>query len=479
MDFAQIILSPFVWLLTFFYDIFGSYGLALIFFAIVIKVILFPFSLKGKKGMIQMNMLSGKMQQLQKAYGNNRERYNQEVQALYAREKVSPMSGCLWSFLPLIILLPLYAIIRQPLKYMMGLDASAMTTIAETLDWSSQAFANGWIKEAADFANTGYNQLYLASLITPENVDVVKAALGDAGTRLFAINFDFFGINLANVPQLKFWLISGGFGLFLLPVISAVTGFIFSWISMKTNKINSAASADNKMANQSSKMMMFVSPLISLWIGFSMPAGLCVYWIANNLLSMVQEFLSGKILKKDYERAAAAKAEEERNAKEEEKRRRREAAEERAKRIEEAKPNKGKKKPGQPKKPKAEEDDKIPAAVKEASRVGMRQYARGRAYDPNRYPITPYYEQGKPVEENALNKALDKESGLREVVEAQADADEAIIETIRAEEAVESVEAAETEETAVAEEVEETPEAEETAEAAGEEAQAEPEDEKK
>ena len=82
MDIWQIILSPFVALLTLFYNIFGSYGLALIFFAIVIKLILFPFSLKGKKGMIQMNMLSGKMQQLQKAYGNNRERYNQEVQAL-------------------------------------------------------------------------------------------------------------------------------------------------------------------------------------------------------------------------------------------------------------------------------------------------------------------------------------------------------------------------------------------------------------
>ena len=148
MDIWQIILSPFVALLTLFYNIFGSYGLALIFFAIVIKLILFPFSLKGKKGMIQMNMLSGKMQQLQKAYGNNRERYNQEVQALYAKEKINPMSGCLWSFLPLIILFPLYAIIRQPLKYMMGLDASAMSTIADAVNWGAEALSNGWIKTA-------------------------------------------------------------------------------------------------------------------------------------------------------------------------------------------------------------------------------------------------------------------------------------------------------------------------------------------
>ena len=97
MDFAQIILSPFVWLLTVFYNLFGSYGLALIFFAIVVKLILFPFSLKGKRSMIQMNMLSDKMQKLQKQYGKDKERYNLEVQKLYEKEKVNPMSGCLWS----------------------------------------------------------------------------------------------------------------------------------------------------------------------------------------------------------------------------------------------------------------------------------------------------------------------------------------------------------------------------------------------
>lgn len=98
---------------------------------------------------------------------------------------------------------------------------------------------------------------------------------------------------------------------------------------------------------------------------------------------MLQEFLCGKLLKKDYEKAAAQQAERERQEKEEEKERRRLAAEERARRLEEEKQNKGRKKKAE-KKP-AEEEEKIPGAVKEASRVGMRQYARGRAYDPYRY----------------------------------------------------------------------------------------------
>ena len=97
---------------------------------------------------------------------------------------------------------------------------------------------------------------------------------------------------------------------------------------------------------------------------------------------MLQEFLCGKLLKKDYEKAAAARAEQERLDKEEEKERRRLAAEERARRIEEAKQNKGRKKKLEKK---TEDEDKIPGYVKEVSRVGMRQYARGRAYDPYRY----------------------------------------------------------------------------------------------
>ena len=377
----DIILTPFVWLLQVFYNFCGSYGLALVLFALVVKVVLFPLSLKGKRSMIQMNMLSGQMQKLQKQYGKDKERYNQEVQKLYEKEKVNPMGGCLWSFIPLIILMVLYPIIREPIHYMMGLNnAESLNAIAQTVNWSTVALDNGWIREAAEtFSNTAYNQLYLASLITPDNVSAVQAAVGEAGKGIFAINFDFLNfIDLSQVPRLKFWAVEGGFGLFLLPVISAVTGVVFSLVSMKTNAVNQSAQANNP----SMKTMMIVSPLISLWIGFTMPAALCLYWVANNLLSMLQEFICGRLLKKDYEQAAAAQAERERLEKEEEKEERRRKAEERARRLEEAKLNHGKKKKAEKK---DADEDKIPGSVKENSRVGMRQYARGRAYDPYRF----------------------------------------------------------------------------------------------
>lgn len=391
MDFYKLVLTPFIWILNAFYNLTGSYGLALILFAIVVKAILFPFQLKGKKGMIQMNMVSGKMQQLQKQYGKDKERYNQEVQKLYEREKINPMSGCLWSFLPLFILIPLYSIIREPLYYLMDVSRDAIPAIAEAVNWGQAAFDAGFIKQAgAAFVDSGYNQLYLASFITADNLTAVQAVAGE-GARVFAINFDFLGIfDLSRIPQVSFWTIQGGFALFLLPVISAASSVVFSLISQKTNAVNQQAS---QATNSTMRTMLIISPLISLWIGFTMPAALCLYWIIQNVLSMGTEFVSGKMLKKDYEEAAARAAEREQQEKEEEKERKRQQAEERARKAEELKNAKGKKK--KELLSAMEKDSKGDAGVISVSGVGMRSYARGRAYDPYRFSPdgpTPYHD---------------------------------------------------------------------------------------
>lgn len=436
MQGTQILLTPFVWILMLFYNLFNNYGVALIIFALLVKLILFPFAIKGKRSMIQMNMMQGKMAKLQKMYGKDKDTYNREVQKLYEKEKINPMSGCLWSFIPLLILLPLYAIIRQPITYLMNLNPDMINQIARAVDWNHVAVSMGWINTAADYSNTAYNQLYLASLVTPENLELVRGVVGEAASRIFAINFNFLGLDLSQVPQLNFW-VKGGFGLFLLPVVSAVSGFVFSLISMRTNAVNQqGAQAAN---NASSKMMLIISPLMSLWIGFSMPAALCVYWIAQNLLSMGQEWVASLILRKDYARAAEEAARREAEEKEEERRQKELEREERARRIEEAKANKGRKKPSLKKK--TDEDGKIPPAVREASRVGIRTYARGRAYDPYRFSPagpTPYREPGADVtEENQADQEFEKESEALEQVALAKAADDLIIEELMEERAEE------------------------------------------
>ena len=393
MDIWQILMTPFSLLLKLFCQVFNSYGIALILFTVVVKVILFPLHLKGKKSMIKMNVVNSQLQEIQKRCGNDREKYNQEVQKFYAENNVNPMGGCGWSMIPMLILWPLYAIIRRPLKYMMNLTEAATTAVGKALGW-------------ADFTPVGYNELTLGSMMKAGNLSAAKdaaAAAGASAAGMFVINFDFFGIDLSLIPQLKFWeggLSWGSIGLFLLPVISAALSLVSTLIMQKTNQM-SKDQAPPKM----NLSLLLLGPGMSLFIGFGMPAGMCVYWIANSLLMMVQEVICGAMLRKDYEAAQKEMEIQAAKAKEAEKERRRIAAEKKAAAIAAGK---------DPKKA-HQKKAKEPGMDLSASREGLRAYARGRAYDPNRYPITPYYDPNGPAkpaqeepEEPAPEKAEDE-----------------------------------------------------------------------
>lgn len=287
--------------------------------------------------------------------------------------------------IPLFILWPLYAIIRRPLKYMMGLTEQATTAVAEALGWAAEM--------GTDFNVAGYSELTLASMMKTGNLETAKTAAIAAGagaTGMFVINFDFFGIDLSLIPQLKFWeggISWGSVGLFLLPVISAGISVLSMLVTQKTNQMNKDQ-APPKM----NLSLILMGPIMSLWIGFAMPAGLCIYWISNSLLGMVQEIICGRMLRKDYEAAQREMEEQAKKAKEAEKERRRIAAEKKAAAIAAGKdPKKNKQKKKQE-----------PGVDLSASREGLRAYARGRAYDPNRYPVTPYWDPNgpaKPAEE--------------------------------------------------------------------------------
>ena len=407
MDIWQILMTPFSLLLELFCQVFDSYGIALLLFTVVVKIILFPLQLKGKKSMIKMNVVNAQIQEIQKRCGNDREKYNQEVQKFYAENNVNPMGGCGWSMIPMLILWPLYAIIRRPLKYMMNLTEAATTAVGKALGW-------------ADFTPVGYNELTLGSMMKAGNLSAAKdaaAAAGVSAAGMFVINFDFFGIDLSLIPQLKFWeggLSWGSIGLFLLPVISAALSLVSTLIMQKTNQM-SKDQAPPKM----NLSLLLMGPVMSLFIGFGMPAGMCVYWIANSLLMMVQEVICGAMLRKDYEAAQKEMEIQAAKAKEAEKERRRIAAEKKAAAIAAGK---------DPKKA-HQKKAKEPGMDLSASREGLRAYARGRAYDPNRYPVTPYYDPNGPAasETEDLQEPVEEEKAIapQSGPEAAAQANEA------------------------------------------------------
>ncbi|MCI8593943.1 MAG: membrane protein insertase YidC [Oscillospiraceae bacterium] len=397
-----IILKPFAILLLWLINFCQSYGLGLILFTLIIKVILFPFNLKSKRSMIKTTALQAQVQRLQKQYAKNPDKMNQAISELYQKENVSPMSGCIWMLIPFILLIALYSIIRQPLTYMMSLDAAQIESIRGALSTLGVTIQDG-----------AYMQLQIADALSA-HLGEVQAALPDLAGNLFSMNFQFLGVNLAAVPNFRFWEAGsftwGYIGLFLVPIVSAITGFFSSWYSMKVNAMQNPEQANTGM----NKMMLLYMPVISIFIGFAMPAGLGIYWIASNIFTLLSEMVFKVLLKSEYEKAAIERAEREKREKEEEARRKEEERAERARRIEEeklARKNHAKRKA-------EKQQKKSDSGSIAASAVGIRAYARGRAYDPTRFSPdgpTPYRDPSAVVDEEAIERAVEEKEIQAEV----------------------------------------------------------------
>ena len=116
---SDIIRVPFGYLLDWLYVFSSNYGVALILFSLIVKLVLLPMSIKSKKSMLKMSRLAPLARSIEAKYGDDRQKAQMAVQQMYKEEGVSMGGGCLWSFIPLIILLPLYYVIREPITYMM------------------------------------------------------------------------------------------------------------------------------------------------------------------------------------------------------------------------------------------------------------------------------------------------------------------------------------------------------------------------
>lgn len=378
---GYLICIPFAWLLRVFYTMTGSYGAAIVLFTLAVKLVMLPFQIKSKKSMLRMNRLSGKMQEIQKKYANNQMKQQEEIQKLYAEEGVNPMSGCLWSFLPLPILIALYSIIRQPITRFMMLGEDVLIKAVEMAEKVGANMANivmmkdGVMQVGSDGVPVmqSYGQINLVRELSDKAPEFVQSIEG-----WINMNYSFLGLDLAANPFdfVKAFQPSWAcIGLILIPILAGGTQFIMSWYTMKNQPSNGQAG--------SMKTMMYMMPLMSVYIAFIMPAALGIYWIAQTVFSMIQEVFMTKFFNK--------KLEEEENA-------RYEAVQaDRQRRIEEGKKLQAERQQQSQKKQtlkekqkaaqeaKAEKAKKAATATTEAGRVEDRPYARGRSYKADRY----------------------------------------------------------------------------------------------
>ena len=402
---GDLIKIPFGYLLDLLYQFTTNYGLALIIFAILIKLVLLPASIKSKKSSMKMSRLSPRIQALQEKYAGDQQKQNEAIQALYKEEGVSMGGGCLWSFLPLFILFPLYAVVRQPITYMLH----------ETLEVAAEIVAV--IKEAAPAGTFGSNEYYhemIAAPMIPQYAEQIKGIVANART-LEGLNFSFLGIDLGLVPNWKIWKWEtydwATIGGFLLPLASTGIQFLSMFISQKQNNsvvTNEKGLQDEEMAkksqaNQSTQTMLYMMPLMTLWIGFTVPGALSIYWLIQGVVSTIQDVILTKHFRKVYDEEDAIRqaraAEEEKLLAEKERIR----AERRAANPDGITENTSKKK--LQKKLQNEQEAAKAAAKREyearkgivaeeapkkeaMSGIADRPYCKGRNYDPNRYSKT-------------------------------------------------------------------------------------------
>ena len=268
----RIIMWPFSQLLNILFTLTGSYGMAIILFAVVIKLLMLYPSAKSKRNMMHMARMNPKMQEIKKRCGNNQEKYALEIQKLYQEEHVNPMGGCLWSLLPLPILLALYNVIRRPVINFMLINMSRPDAL-ETLEVIREKLtALGY----QITGNAAYEEISIAKGIT-EHLSEVQAVV----PQVFPIDFNFLGVDLTAIPTQVFGqFMSGSFSLqmlvlVLIPVVSGLLNLLLMVISQR-----SAVTTDDAMKTQQT-MMMVMMPLMSAYIGFILPASLGVYWISS------------------------------------------------------------------------------------------------------------------------------------------------------------------------------------------------------
>jgi len=308
--FEYLIKIPIGYILGWIYDFTGNYGVALILFTLAIKILLLPLGLKQQKSMTKIQKLQPQLQKLQEKYKNDQNMLSQETMKLYKEYGASPMGGCLPLLIQLPILFGLYRVIYSPLTYM--LHMGTLDQIIETYT------ALGCDFSAVDLSN------HMAQI---EVAQIINNTLGET-----LVNFNFLGLNLAQTPSF------GAVATLIIPLLAGVTTYLTSkitaWMAPKKEetepkKPERILSPTQKTQNQGpdaqqmTKTMSLIMPIFTVWITYTLPMTLGVYWVASNVFSMIQTVVLNGYYSKKLEaemdiiasEKAQAKAEKQKNKK--------------------------------------------------------------------------------------------------------------------------------------------------------------------
>ena len=290
---GSIIAYPFRWIDS----ISPNYVVTLILFAVFMKIVLFPFSIKQQKNSIKQAKLRPYETIIRKKYAGrtdnvSKQKMNEEIMQLYQKENFNPASGCLPMLIQLPILFALYQVIIKPATFLLRFPTELLEKLTEVAKLIDTKAATEIVQiDKILHADTSTLTTEVSTAITdflasPVTVDGVQTTVENAFLNLSS-SFNLFGLNLMETPT---------FGLNTLVIIPVLV-VIFSYLSMKlTRKFTYQPTMGQDNATKSSMAMMDITmPLMSLWISFITPAGIGIYWIIQNVLGVVQQFILYKL----------------------------------------------------------------------------------------------------------------------------------------------------------------------------------------
>lgn len=285
----------FGYLLNFIYQLVNNYGIAIIIFCIVLKLIMLPLSIKQQRTMKKSAKLQDKMKQLQFKYKNDPEKLNQEVMKMYKEENMSPFSGCLSSIVQIIILLSVFYLVSSPLTYMKKVDSQEINSYKEKLG------------QEQNISKGNYPEIQIIQVYGKDNEQV-------------QLNMDFLGLDLSKVltQSLNDWKV------YIIPALYVISSIASLKITNATQKkMQNAKKEDSENViienneekalkkddeedidpmEQANKSMSLFMPIMSLSIAIIAPLGLALYWLINNILMIAERLVLNKFFDKEEEK---------------------------------------------------------------------------------------------------------------------------------------------------------------------------------
>ena len=296
-------------ILNFIYEIVQNYGIAIIIFSVLIKLLMLPISIKQQKTMKKTTKIQIKIKELQAKYKNNPEKLNQEMMELYQKEKMSPFSGCFSAIAQIILLFAVFYLVRSPLTYMKKVDTELINKYTKIINEKELSTNSAYpeIEVIREIEN-------IKKLKNNENIDQTEeektdlAEIKDEELEQLNMNMEFLGLNLAQVPTK-----SSDWKAYIIPILYVLVSILSMRIinSNPTKPNNVEKNNDEKALTKQeeefnpfdymNKNMNIMFPFMYLAVALVAPLGLALYWLMNSLLMIGEKLVLNKLLKDEEE----------------------------------------------------------------------------------------------------------------------------------------------------------------------------------